>query len=498
MSDQNINNFATIIDDSKIVKIIPKNSLLAFGYINKKSISKYSPAGIQWDNLLKQIQSEISSVPSIDTNTWNLPGAAFVDPNYTVGDGTVGDGNKPFRTFEQAAAASNLVIALPGEYFGNINLVSGVLYHCMPGVIFADGSKLSDNGQAISTLITGNAVFEEGSYGIECSAVGSYIHATVEEFKGVRTVSYCTNTTGPSEIYVKATKKIYCKSNNGSGFSSRANGGSIITIETPEFITDYYGFGIGANSSGQTAKFFLRCPKVVTQSTGVYGNTQKSLISMNAFNPDGLEVDVDFMGGTYTNLAISSVDFGVPGSALINHATNYDPDPSKLKFRNGKVFSSNLPGLRSAYATAGGTFELDNIQIVSGSNALELHMTNYNGAGRETVIARNCKFEGLGFLLGNGKSVDFSNCTFKVTDATKTAIFDYMTANPNEPLIARFRQCEFELATAGSGVFMTNTIVGTDIAFLNSFSTELSLGTNVTDGWGGYAQIPTLTIKNIV
>ena len=127
MSENNINNFQTLIEQKRIVKEIIKKSMLAIGVPDRKAISDYRPAGIMWEDLLAQIRKELGSggaltfedledVPTYvgnalkglrinatedaldtyvptDLNTWSIPGVAFVSPS-TGNDFTavVGDG----------------------------------------------------------------------------------------------------------------------------------------------------------------------------------------------------------------------------------------------------------------------------------------------------------------------------------------------------------------------------------------------------------------------
>ena len=59
MSENNINNFQTLIDQKRIVKKIFKGALLAFGVPDKKAVSDYRPVGIEYSDLIEQLAIEI-------------------------------------------------------------------------------------------------------------------------------------------------------------------------------------------------------------------------------------------------------------------------------------------------------------------------------------------------------------------------------------------------------------------------------------------------------
>ena len=59
MSENNINNFQTLIEQKRIIKKAIAKSLLAFGAPDNKSVSQYRPVGILWEDILEQIKSEV-------------------------------------------------------------------------------------------------------------------------------------------------------------------------------------------------------------------------------------------------------------------------------------------------------------------------------------------------------------------------------------------------------------------------------------------------------
>ena len=56
MSENNINNFKTLIEQKRIIKKAIAKSLLAFGAPDNKAVSQYRPVGILWDDLREQMK----------------------------------------------------------------------------------------------------------------------------------------------------------------------------------------------------------------------------------------------------------------------------------------------------------------------------------------------------------------------------------------------------------------------------------------------------------
>ena len=425
MSENNINNFQTLIEQRRIVKKVVEKSLLAFGVPDKKAVSDYRPAGILFEDLVAQLSEETGGAP---VNTWNYPTAAFVDPSTTVVTGVVGDGNKPFRTVDLANAASSLRILLPGEYFGNINVTTGT-YICMPGVTFSSNSKLRDAGEYGDIKILGHAVFAAFSYGIETSG-GSNIYVECLDFDKTRSVAFGL---AGGTINIKA-RNILCNTENGAGYASSLKEGCEITITCDQHYTNHFGVSFGSNAdSGKSSVFNLNCPDVRVLNGGWAGNIAKSLINDQSVSVYPNISNINLMGGSLQNLhSVQTSSFGAFDSALLLYVNNATPSKAPIHtFKNGTVYANAFFGLCHHYATTVGTIGLENLKVKSNTKALNLYLSSLAGNGNWVDhVFDNCMFESVDpNIIGNSQKCTFIKCTEKVTGVV-SSIIDYDALNP--------------------------------------------------------------------
>ena len=433
---------------------------------------------------------DTAPVPPEDFNTWNVRTTAFIDPLALPGTGRLGDGNNPFSSIaETTAGGYTNVVLLPGTYYGTNILNNNTTYYAYPGAKIGVFGKLSDGGVSKTAKVLGHLVFDSNSRGIETTAA-SNITVECDSFDNVQTVAFALGAN--ANIFIKC-RSIFSNCVNGGAYATSPRNGSTIEIECSSWDSIHWI----TSPSGSASTFILRCPNVRILAAGGYGNTAKGLINLqgNVVHT----VDIDFMGGKYTNEAIQTVTFGVGESALGLYAVYTTTGPN-VSFRNGYVECiSTMIGLNMHYQITYGSMELENIKIKA-DRALMVRLTSFNGGGRMTMRAENCKFESLlTNRLGNGKECHFNNCTFKVTDPAATSIFLYQTENPANPLIAYFTNCSAELVNVGNGEFMENSIVGAVYGFWNTVSTEDrgTSGTPVVDTWGGFTELPAYKVSNI-
>ena len=277
MSQNNINNFQALIKQNRIVKKITKNSLLAFGAPDIKAVSDYRPAGISWEDALKQIKAEVGgdSGGGSGENTWEIPTVAFVNP--TTGDnGTavIGDGNKPYATIAAAQAASNIVFLQPDEYEEVIALDSGKTYFSYPGVIFTTGGIVNTGGTLVGTKFLGYAKFFGNQNLIRLDNIT--LTDVVIEFDSAETTSGagggccfidCDN---PSTLTFKCNslKDIY----NGNAFGAVFKGPITGTLDIAESIIGSYGVLALGFSGEYLHNFTVNCPRIVCLDGGSAGN----------------------------------------------------------------------------------------------------------------------------------------------------------------------------------------------------------------------------------
>ena len=277
MSQNNINNFQALIKQNRIVKKITKNSLLAFGAPDIKAVSDYRPAGILWEDALKQIKAEVGgdSGGGSGENTWEIPTVAFVNP--TTGDNltaVIGDGNKPYATIAAAQAASNIVFLQPDEYEEIIALDSGKTYFSYPGVIFTTGGIVNVGVTLVGTKFLGYAKFFGNQNLIRLDNIT--LTDVVIEFDSAETTSEaaggccfidCDN---PSTLTFKCNslKDIY----NGNAFGASFKGPITGTLDVAESIIGSYGVLALGFSGEYLHNFTVNCPRIVCLNAGGFGN----------------------------------------------------------------------------------------------------------------------------------------------------------------------------------------------------------------------------------
>jgi hypothetical protein len=527
MSENNINNFQTLIEQRRIVKEVIKKSMLAIAVPDRKAISDYRPAGIMWEDLLVQIRKEIGGGVSsfeelddtpvyagnelkalrinavgdalevytpTDLNTWSIPGVAFVSPS-TGNDFTamVGDGELPFQTLNSALAASNNVLCLPGFYSGTQRIPAGTYaIHFMKGVIMQANSRITDDGNTINLTITGELEFAAFSYGFLFTGIGSVMRAHVLKFApGCR--STCFVDGSGCDIFIKADT-VESNGNNGGGMTILVRELSTVVLEANKIVFDYWM----VDPRSPTSTIVVRCPDITISAAGFAGGGfGKTLVRTGDGTGGTGNVEFDFMGGTVTNLSPASTNtFGIRDSTLITKSIIPVGNTNTLSFKNGRIISGALDGYTSFYFVGGGTTNLYNLKIISDARALSVYMGN-NIAGVETINADNCHFESkIETLVGNGKIAHFNECTFKTVlgyVTPRTSAFQFYNINASIAPKIYFTNCNFQLEGGGGETFldMTPAVV---LGCVGSYSSEV-LGAGATDTWGGLTTIPTLEIQ---
>ena len=416
-----------------------------------------------------------------DTNTWDLLQTAFVDQDYTVGDGTVGDGNKPFQTVAQAnlSGAPNIYLK-PGTH--QLYVESNKRYYAAPGAV---ANYVSDLGTTATNVKILGDLTVTATFGLNFTGTGSDVYAEILEITGP-SASWCDNN---SSVYLKVKKGITTSCANGAGYSCRQFGGTM-TIETPYYYSNYTII----SPRGDGPEFILRCPDVKILDGGVYGNLNQSPIVMtDALLTAACKIEIDLMGGKCLNeVSFQTNTFGVDDSALGNFSNiNYAHD---IIWKNGTVTTNGVHGFSLYYTITNGTFTCDNIKLKSANRGIKFH--NWNDTlGIPNIVMRNCLIESVASnLLGYGMNGDFDSCSFKVT-GVQTEIFSFYAPSTVGVPTYTFRDCYGVLVNTGGELF--NGFSAATLGLLNSYSTEV-IGVGAVDTWGGFTQVPTLTLPNIL
>ena len=418
-------------------------------------------------------------------NTWDLLQTAFVDPNYTVGDGTVGDGNKPFQTVAQAnlSGAPNIYLK-PGTH--QLTVESNKRYYAAPGAI---ANYVSDSGiTATNVKILGDLTVN-ATFGFSFVGTDSDIYAEILEITGP-SAAWCDNN---SSLYLKVKKGITTSCANGGGYSCRQYGGTM-TIETPYYYSNYSII----SPRGDGPEFILRCPDVKILDGGVYGNLNQSpIVIVGSFLTSPCRIEINLMGGILQLLnSVQSFTNGIPDSALFNIYTAGGEYSSIVEIKNGTCLANQQHGF---YARVGDAINMrlnyKNLQVKSSLSAVRFINSGISIENLEATFI-NCNFESdLGNRLGYNVVADFNNTTFAVRTLA-TDIFTLDITAPTTPPIYRFKSSYFTLWNPGTGETFKDAGPAT-IGLLHSSSTEV-LGVGVTDTWSGFTQVVTLTLPNII
>lgn len=435
--------------------------------------------------------SRMSSAPAApeDLNTWNMPGVAFVSPAF--GDdatAVVGDGNKPFRSIQAAQVASTTVHCLPGFYGGTITLTSAT-YHFYSGAVLSSGARLRDGGTTIDATITGHLVCGSFSYGLELTGTASKMVATIEEFDNVRSAAFATGS--GSSLTVNAKRGlINCQ--NGAAYGCSARNGSNITLNFTEYcIVDFW---LAANRDGGT--FTINTPLLTTTANTAFGNIAKAIVNEQGIGQNFYNINV----GVYRQLhPVKVSSFGVEDTALMLYVAATGAENSIFNFK-GNFDAGVMDGLGSEYITTIGTI---NFEGTLRANEYFLDTWSRATAAASNVLYnfKNSKFEGGAALgaarIGAGRNVFFENCTIFASNLAAPAVLHYDGNNPGAgaPQVT-FLNCSIEHINNGLAALSDDAGGVTQHRAANTVSSE-ALGAGVTEVWGGYTQLPGLTVSKI-
>lgn len=477
MSLENLNNwFSRLSRKDKLAKTLKDNDILTLGRLDNRSFNNFNPIGIRYADFLRLVKNGGSA--SSNGNTWDLPNTAFVDPSYSAG-GVLGDGNQPFQTVAQAniSGASNIYLK-PGNHV--LNVVSNKTYYAAPG---ATASTVDDGGITATNVSILGDLHVTAFLGINVTGVATDLYAEVLKITGPSSV----RASNGAKVFAKVKEGVNSSGINGAGFSAYVVNGSSVIIETPYHYTTHFA----ASNSGNDNYFELRCPDVKI-FTGGYGNLAKALF--NCQGGTGNTYILNLMGGNYENQNVGqSVSFGVQDTALLLNVNSTANNGNSFLFKNGTVDAGDLYGIGAYFSVTGGIIELENIELKSNTIAIRTFSNNLN-AGYLTINAKDCAFEsGESNILGNNRIGDFLRCTFKV-NGIAVAIFTFDPLNPADLPTYTFKDC-YAVLDSGVGEMLTGFATAT-LGLLNTYSSEV-LGVGAVDTWGGFTNVPTLTVPNI-
>jgi hypothetical protein len=529
MSENNINNFQTLIEQKRIIKKMFSNMLIAAGAPDRKAISDYRPVGIMWDDLLAQIKKEVGSggggvdtflgltdtpagygfpgsqaivnatadglefrSPAIDTNTWFMPGVAFVATDGDTSSAVVGDGNKPYTNVNDAMDAADIVIIKPGSYFENIQYTSArdnkhVI--AMDGVIFTGGGVYVYSGTT-NVKFTGRAVMDSNFYnGLQLFTSDPVnIEFECKAFENSKTIMWLPNFNPQAKINFKAD---YLRSTgvNGGAYCVRMYGTAEATFNIRDYIeTHYTAFHARSGFSG---KLIVNCPETRLADiypSNPYGNGLNSCLWLDS----ALDCEIVFNGDLVDKRSVSR-NVGVINAANL---TNSGLNPTVTI--NGDVKALNTQCVYSWYRSAFGKWILNGDIInnaPSGNPAVPIwtQMPGWGGAADQTWIIRGNVQANNRILVGMGKKFYVYSPFIYNADVSGAGshFFKTNTGSAQQTEIYIYNT-KFELGNApGTGEIVTGdaSLAGNIVNSVGVTGTEPTLSSVVVDAWAGYTQL---------
>lgn len=420
-------------------------------------------------------------------NTWDLANIAFL--SIADGDDSTaerGNGNRPYRTFNAANADGASVIFIKDGSWGTETIVSNKIYYFFPGTQMF---RLRDGGGTVTnTKILGYLKFRSNGYGLELTGAGSDIVMECDEFDNTRSIAFLYN---GSTARITA-RKAFCNGLNGGAYSCLVLGTSTLELTITESATFYYWVVAAWGTSGNNIIF--RCPDVRQIPGGFYGASGFSGIVSHAGSvTEGNTYLVDFMGGTLTRTRAQGNP--ITDSALISFANTFaTQDLTRVKFQNGTVLAGPAYGLSIEFAVQHGHIELENLKIKSDTSPIRRFNRAQNGAGSWlNIIVKNCDLEGVfSCLTGNATIMTFINCNLR-SELVPFNI-DFNTSNPAAPGELYMINCNGVVDVPGE--FLGPDFTAATVGLLNTYGNYANNGT-VTDTWGGFTVVPTLTLPKI-
>ena len=476
MSENNINNFQTLIEQKRIVKKIIKNSMLAFGVPDRKSISDYRPVGILWEDLLAEIKSEVGGGPApIDINTWNMVDVAVVSPHGNDGTAVVGDGNLPYASIVTASNAAETVIIIPGEYNEIITFVDGVTYYFMPGSILIGGKfqDLVPTGKVCRVL--GSLKITSGDAPLLELRSDIDLHFEFDEIDAPNAGSaFYAESSAKLRTYGKSISVTKNVGSNGYALTFRDStdvevnlteglDSSHVAINTRQGIEATY-----------TGRLIFNAAYVKTRSDSPSGNTYKGT-TVHATNGPGayIEYNCDFINE-------ATVYAGTYPGVITIHASPYDADRIKVVV-NGNITSNVMPCLDLVYLASYFDFYM-NGNITTNGIPLHLYLTGTN-AGSANLFINNSTIKGAKNLLGGGKNLYLKDCIlYNGNDDHIVGV----SAVVQDPTSVYFYNCIAEGLLGGTNDFIDNASAIT--VGCHNTKSNLPLGATVTDIFAGYTE----------
>lgn len=489
MSDNN-KNLEALIREGLVVTSVGGEDYVVI----KKWLGRNRGTDKRSEEYAIKVSDLLGDVPvPVDTNTWDIASAAFVDPlNGNDATAVVGDGNLPFRSLEVAGTQSNLVIGLPGTYFGNITLSSNTHYHFLGGAVMGSSSRLRDNGSPVNVTITGDLEIGSFSYGFEFSSLGSTADITVSKFNNSRSICFLLN--GAHNIIINGNSAdVNC--NNGAGYANLVSGGSSLTVNIKNFCEVDHWLVAGGTGTGNV--FTFNADTLETQPVGAFGNIAKAIINDQGLGSHTYNINVR----KYNQLhPIQVSSFGVQDTALMLYVIAGSVNDSSVFNFKGDYDAGVFDGIGSEFVTLLGTVNFEGT-LRANQFFLDTWSRSTGAATNMVFNFKNSRLEGGSAngaaKIGAGRNVAFENCSIFAANAAAPQVIQYDANNPSAGVPeVRMYNVAIEHANNGGAILSNDAGGVTQFKAVNTVSSE-ALGVGVTEVWGGYTQVAGLTVPKI-
>jgi hypothetical protein len=432
-----------------------------------------------------------------DGNTWDVTGAAFVDPvNGDNVTGVVGDGNKPYATVAVALLFSDFVILKPGTYTAIILINTDNKHiHCMEGV------DIANNGVYVAGLVTNNfkftgrAVFSgASSYLLRLVNTNAVVEFECAHATDCNRICFVEGSTAFAPKARISADYIRCNCFNGGAYATRLQGEADLEFNIKYYVESQHDIWHTRNCYG-AARLVINCPesRVIDNYGFNYGNVARRALRVSDFSAD-LQCVVN--GDLISTYSSTVNEMGVVDFQNLANPTNFP-----FVTVNGNIISDNQTAINSRFNSRYGEFNF-NGDIICKSNVAGWASSPLFTQLTGTVQPSDQKFRFNGgyiqgatrIVVGMGTFVYMKDCAYYNSDVGggESAFFLENSGSTNQELYLYNTMVETD-DTGVTPELVAGNSVGATVFTVGS-NGNVVIGATYADGWAQYAQIAGLIV----